>query len=106
MIELTCPRVLPLVVLASVWHVSRAADALPPDVTRFIEQRDICDHFRGEPFEGDASRRELIEQQSNKYCAGTDKELARLKEKYSSSSLILQRLEIYEPCIEASSVCR
>jgi hypothetical protein len=90
----------------SVWHVPKAADVLPPDVTRFIEQRDLCDHFRGEPFEGDEQRREFIGQQSNKYCTGTDRELSRLREKYSNSSLILHRLEKYEPCIEASSVCR
>lgn len=32
----------------AVFH-ALANDALSPDVQKFIEERDTCDHFRGEP---------------------------------------------------------
>lgn len=35
--------------------VARAEDApYPEEVKAFIAERDTCDHFRGEPFEGDS----------------------------------------------------
>ena len=57
-----------------------ATARLPADVAKFKERRDICDHFRGEePY--DAERRKFLEENLNKYCTGTDKELASLKAK-------------------------
>ena len=56
-----------------------AQPPVPDDVTRFVERRDACEHFRGEaPY--DAERRRFLEQQTLKFCAGTDRELAQLKD--------------------------
>jgi hypothetical protein len=66
-------------------------------VTRFIERREACDHFRGEaPY--DAERRQFLEQQ--KYSAGTDKRLAELKKKYQGGTALTTKLEAYEAHIE------
>jgi hypothetical protein len=77
----------------------------PPDVAQFIDRRDTCDHFRGEPYEDHLDRQQFIAQQLSKYCDGTDSELSELKSKYSGSSVIIDKLETYEPCIETSSNC-
>jgi len=44
---------------------ARAEESLPPDVKSFVEQRDACDHFRGEPYEG-PSEGELVEQKERR----------------------------------------
>ena len=95
------------VLLLSVAQGSKAnEDPLPVDVTKFIENRDICDHFRGEPYEHDERRRAFVEKQLNKYCTGTDTELAKLKQRYSDNPTILRRLDSFETCVEAQSQCR
>jgi hypothetical protein len=81
-------------------------DSLPVDVTQFIENRDTCDHFRGEPYEHDESRRAFVEKQLNTYCTGTDTELVKLKQRYSDNPPILRRLNSFETCVEAQSQCR
>jgi hypothetical protein len=68
----------------------RAEEPLPPDVKSFVEQRDTCDHFRGEPYGGpsdgesveQSERREFVIASQEKYCTGTDKRLTELKLKY------------------------
>ena len=71
-------------------------------MTRFIERREACDHFRGEaPY--DAERREFLEQQTQKYCAGTDKRLAELKKKYQGETALTTKPEAYEAHIEPPS---
>ena len=79
---------------------------LPHDVAQFVERRDLCDHFRGEPYEGDPERQRFVEQQSNRFCRGTDQQLMDLKRKYSSNPAILSRLGVYEACVEAATHCR
>lgn len=56
-------------------YANAQGNILPHDITKFVERRDVCDHFRGEPYEGDAERRDFIERQLNEYCNGTDAEL-------------------------------
>ncbi len=93
--------------LIAVSTVSGAREPpIPGDVANFIQRRDVCDHFRGEPYEGDPERRRFVEQQSNRYCTGTDRELAALRRKYSANPAVLDRLSGYETCIEAASNCR
>ena len=73
---------------------------LPPDVARFVERRDGCDHFRGEdPY--DAERRKFLHQQMLELCTGTDKQLAELKKKYRTDKTVTAKLNQYEPQIEA-----
>ncbi len=80
-------------------QVAPATSSLPADVMRFKERRDLCDHFRGEePYS--AERKRFLEENLNKYCTGTDEELASLKAKYQSSQPVLNLLAGYETKIE------
>jgi len=91
-------------VLASVTTVvfalsAQAQDKLPSDVARFMERRDGCDHFRGEdPY--DEERRKFLNQKLTELCPGTDKSLARLKDKYRRNKTIMAVLNKYEQQIE------
>lgn len=82
------------------------AGNLPSDVRAFIDKRDGCDHFRGEPWDpGDdplvKDRREFILENINKLCTGTDKQLTELREKYRNNSAVIERLRQYEDNIES-----
>lgn len=85
--------------------ISMAQDVemtLPKDVAIFKQRRDLCDHFRGEePF--DQERRKFLEENLNKYCTGTDKELAALKAQYKNDAAVIKVLGQYEEKVEASS---
>lgn len=85
--------------------VARAESApYPEEVNAFIAERDICDHFRGEPFEGDSpeqiERRDFIADSLDIYCAGTDKRLAALKRRYQNNRAVMKQLNQYEERIE------
>lgn len=77
--------------------------SLPADVAAFVEQRDGCDHFRGEePY--DEERRAFLEQNMRELCTGTDMALARLKKKHEKSGSVMSVLNQYEEKIEAGSL--
>ena len=79
----------------------QAADQLPREVQKFIEQRDTCEHFRGEiPDPEEMERMREVSLQIEQYCRGTDQRLASLKKKYRSSAAVQRRLAQYEPSIE------
>lgn len=82
-----------------------AAEArLPSDVAKFVDQRDGCDHFRGEfPDPPDEKRMREIEREIRKLCTGTDKKLQQLKRKYAKNQAVLKRLNEFEENIEAPS---
>lgn len=83
-----------------------ANESVPPDVLAFMRDRDTCDHFRGEPHEGDSAemkkRRNFILKQMDKFCKGTDKRLADLKQKYRDDQRVRQQLNLYEEKIEGN----
>lgn len=88
---------------ASLLHAAaiKPATNLPPDVTKFKERRDLCDHFRGEaPY--DEERKKFLIENLEKYCKGTDGELAALKAKYMDDPNVMQALDGYEDKIEAT----
>ena len=76
----------------------------PRDVQSFLNRRNTCDHFRGESFEGNSpeqrERRTFIIRQLERYCTGTDKQLAALTQKYRGSKMIMEQLNQYEDNIE------
>jgi hypothetical protein len=77
-----------------------AVTTFPSDVQQFISRRENCDHFRGEePY--DEERRQFLEKSMNELCRGSDKQLARLKEKYRANRLLMDKLNEYEKNIEA-----
>jgi len=82
-----------------------AAEArLPSDVAKFVDQREGCDHFRGEfPAPPDEKRMREIEREVRKLCTGTDKKLQQLKRKYAKNQAVLKRLNEFEEHIEAPS---
>ena len=77
---------------------------LPPDVDAFVRDRDACDHFRGEPIEGDepeqVKRREFVRESLEIYCPGTDRRLAALKKRYRRDKAMMKVLAEYEDKIE------
>ena len=72
---------------------------LPDEIAQFVERRRTCDHLRGEePYS--AERRAELEAASEKYCRGTDRELAALRSKYPGNATVLKVLEEFENDIE------
>jgi hypothetical protein len=86
--------------LVSLTVIAHAQQSLPQDVARFVERRDLCDHFRGEePY--DAERREFLAKRMRELCTGTDADLVSLKKKYKSTPEVIVKLSTYESKIEA-----
>jgi hypothetical protein len=82
-----------------------AAKPLPREVRTFIERREGCDHFRGEPVpepedDPEGARRKQIESALAKLCTGTDAELARLRARYRKDAAVTAALADFEDDIE------
>lgn len=79
---------------------------LPHEVEAFVADRDACDHFRGEPTEGDSSeqveRRRFVQESLEIHCTGTDRRLAALKKRYASDIKVTSVLDKYESIVEGS----
>ena len=85
----------------------------PADIRAFVDDRDACDHWRGEPWPEDSEvddptqrewalhRRKEITDAINATCTGTDKRLSGLKGKYVNDPRVMQLLDEYETDIEA-----
>ena len=77
----------------------------PHEMRVFLNQRDSCDHFRGEPWpQGDSThdrerRRELTAAMKTA-CTGTDARLIALRAKYRDDANIVAALAAYENDIE------
>ena len=79
-------------------NISNAATKLPIEVLNYIETREACEHFRGEPWENTdeyKNRKEFIFAKVKEYCTGTDKQLAKLRHKYRKSELVMSSLRKY-----------
>jgi hypothetical protein len=78
---------------------------LPAEVRAFMDDRDLCDNFRGEPWpEGDTGadkdrRRHLVEAVRT-HCAGTDRRLEALLARYPDDGPVRRALLGYERSIE------
>lgn len=91
---------LPLFFLAL--HAVHAGDKFPDDVSRYVERRESCDHWRGE--EGyDADRQAEIRWALCQSCPGSDAGLVRLKKKYRADKSVQDRLAEFEPTIESGT---
>ena len=76
-----------------------SSDPLPPEVLAFKNQRDSCDHFRGE--EGyNAERRDFLAKALARSCAGTDRALADLRQRFTANAAVMAALKDYEDRIE------
>jgi hypothetical protein len=77
----------------------------PHEVRAFLDRREGCDHFRGEPVpepadDPGAERRHEIETALRELCTGTDAELARLRARYRSDAAVSTALGALESNIE------
>ena len=97
-------RLLILLVLGSFFSPAPllAVEQIPADVRQFIAQRESCDHFRGEiPESSSKQHMKDVSREIRRLCTGTDRKLARLKQKYSASPALALRLNEFESAIEA-----
>lgn len=90
---------------------SLAGGRWPADVQRFVDTRQGCDHFRGEPSEagdepGALQRREYIARKTEELCRGTDRRLAALRHKYQGDAVVMKRLDRFGSEIEAPAAGR
>ncbi|GAB2514441.1 hypothetical protein [Lysobacter humi (ex Lee et al. 2017)] len=79
--------------------------AYPADVRAFVEDRDACDHFRGEPWpetdsDADRARRRALVEGVRTACAGTDRRLADLRARYRDDARVIALLAPFEERIE------
>ena len=88
-----------LFILLCISYHSLAEDALPKDVSSFLELRESCDHWRGE-YGYDKERQADINWSICQSCSGTDAKLAKLKHKYKNQENILTKLNELESEIE------
>jgi len=78
-----------------------ACAAPAPDLAAFLERRALCDHFRGEvPDPPDAQRLREVAQQADAYCAGTDAQLAALRQRYRDDPVVTGQLAQFENRVE------
>ncbi len=75
-------------------------NSLPPEVSDYMKERDLCDHFRGELYEDDLARRNYVVDSLDIYCAGTDRRLKALKRRYRNDKAVIKSLSFYEHCVE------
>jgi hypothetical protein len=91
-------------IAAALVFSSAQAQELPEEVTRFLKEREVCEHFLGEPVEGRTAeqrvRRDFVANSIDIYCAGTDKRLAALKRRYAANQAAMARLRSLEERIE------
>lgn len=72
------------------------ANGLPADVQRFVEQREGCEHWAGEP-DFDEARRKQIEEAVRELCPGVDTQLAKLRKTYADNPRVMAALADFEP---------
>ena len=88
------------VLLFALTQAACGPEKIPNDIRQFVQQRDLCDHLRGEiPDQGDEQSQVIDD--INQQCRGTDAELQRLKLKYTHNTLFEHLLNQYEPDIES-----
>jgi hypothetical protein len=97
--------ILPLLAMTMIAVQALAFDSLPPDVRQFIDRREGCEHMRSEISDlGDRQRIREVNRELRKLCAGTDKQLARLKKRYAANAPVTRRLREFDENIEPRSV--
>jgi len=80
----------------------------PAGIRAFLDDRGLCDHFRGEPWpEGDSAedraRRQEIVEGVRTACARTDRRLDALKHRYGNDPAVMRVLSGYETGIESGA---
>jgi len=107
MMEMRCTSALlaiGVVLVACADPPAAAPHELPEEVSKFVLDRDLCDHLRGEiPEPGPRRSDSPTIDDINRACAGTDDRLARLRAKYANDPRAVTALASYEWPLEAES---
>lgn len=74
----------------------------PDEVTRYMVDRDSCDHFRGEEAY-DVERLAFLQENIAELCTGTDTRLAVLRQRYAQDPAVMAALGGYEDRIEGNA---
>ncbi|AEG47790.1 hypothetical protein Sphch_0088 [Sphingobium chlorophenolicum L-1] len=74
----------------------------PDEVTRYMVDRDGCDHFRGEEAY-DAERLAYLQDNITALCTGTDTRLALLRQRYAHDPQVMSALSGYDERIEGNA---
>lgn len=77
-------------------EAAAGANGPPADVQAFVERREGCEHWAGEP-DYDAERRKQIAEAVDELCPGIDKQLAALRKRYASDPKVIAALAEFEP---------
>lgn len=78
-----------------------ASTPAPVDLKTYLERREMCDHMRGEfPDPPDPERMREIVEQVDRFCPGSDAQLAALKRRYRDDPAVMATLDALEPTIE------
>jgi len=77
-------------------EAAAGANGVPADVQSFIERREGCEHWAGEP-DYDADRRKQIEDAVKELCPGIDSQLAALRKRYTDDPKVIAALAEFEP---------
>ncbi len=94
--------------LAALWVIpciglaSGSDQVLPREVSSFIEERELCNHFRGE-YPYNEERKRFLKKNIIDLCTDTDKKLAQLKRKYKDNPGIIKSLSGFEEKIEINN---
>jgi hypothetical protein len=64
---------------------------IPVEVSQFVEKKEGCDHFLGEP-PFDEERKKFLKENIRKLCPGTDQELDALRKKYAENKTVMEKL--------------
>ena len=86
-------------IAATLLALAAAPQTLPRDVRAYVARRNDCDHFRGEA-SPDETRQAEIDAETLRLCKGSDRQLARLKRKYTRNRAVQHALADYDPRIE------
>ena len=85
------------------------AEELPREIENFVWERNLCDHFRGEDYEGGTpsreERRNFILESLEMYCSGTDARLRALKTRHRDNASVQHILSTYDEEIERKCDC-
>ncbi len=77
-------------------EAAAGANGLPADVQKFIERREGCEHWAGEP-DFDEARRKQIEDAVKELCPGIDTQLEALRKRYAKDPEVIAALKDFEP---------
>jgi hypothetical protein len=84
-------------VAAGLFQAACASRLDEKELVRFLDQREVCDHLRGEiPDPADRERLQEVIRDINKYCAGTDQQLKALKARFANDAQVMAKLNALE----------